>query len=68
MKSRYPCLLLAMLLVAPATLATQLKDVRLWRAPDHTRVVFDLNAAPNYKLITLESPHRIVVDTAGEVV
>ncbi len=64
MKSRYPCLLLAMLLVAPATLATQLKDVRLWRAPDHTRVVFDLNAAPSYKLIPLESPHRIVVDLA----
>lgn len=42
--------------------AIEVHDVRLWRAPDHTRIVFDLDAPAQHKLITLTNPSRIVVD------
>ncbi|MFA7555207.1 MAG: N-acetylmuramoyl-L-alanine amidase [Spongiibacteraceae bacterium] len=43
---------------APATI----KDGRLWRAPDHTRVVLDLTAPVAHKVMTLKNPNRIVID------
>ena len=39
-----------------------LKGVRMHEAPDSTRVVFDTDAAINYKVFTLDNPHRVVVD------
>lgn len=42
--------------------ATQVEGVRVWRAPDHTRLVFDLSGPAEHKLFTLKSPHRVVVD------
>ncbi len=42
--------------------AAEVKDVRLWRDADHTRVVFDLNKPAKHKLFALESPARLVVD------
>ncbi len=53
------------LLAAPGLQAAQIEDVRLWRAPDHTRVVFDLNGPASHKLLVLENPGRIVVDIAN---
>ena len=57
------CGLTALLLASPVW-STQIKDVRLWRAPDHTRLVFDVSVIPRHKLIVLDSPLRIVVDLA----
>ena len=34
-------------------------------APDSTRVVFDISAAVDYKVFTLEKPNRVVVDLTG---
>ncbi|MGK0441026.1 MAG: N-acetylmuramoyl-L-alanine amidase [Pseudohongiellaceae bacterium] len=42
--------------------AASVNDVRLWRAPDHTRVVLDLSGPVEHKVMSLASPHRIVVD------
>ncbi|MFS1523285.1 N-acetylmuramoyl-L-alanine amidase [Microbulbifer sp. 2304DJ12-6] len=42
--------------------AAEVEGVRLWRAPDHTRLVFDLSAPAEHKLFTLSRPHRVVVD------
>ena len=42
--------------------AVEVHDVRLWRAPDHTRIVFDLTGPTDHKLIVLGNPDRIVVD------
>jgi len=39
-----------------------IQDARLWTAPDHTRVVFDLNGPVDYRAFRLKSPERIVVD------
>jgi N-acetylmuramoyl-L-alanine amidase len=47
---------------APLAMALEVRDVRLWRAPDHTRIVFDLNGPVSHKLIQLKNPHRIVID------
>ena len=42
--------------------ASELKDIRLWAAPDRTRVVFDLNGPVQHSLFTLDNPERVVVD------
>lgn len=42
--------------------ATDVIDVRLWRAPDHTRVVFDLSDAIEHSILQLDNPTRVVVD------
>ena len=55
-------LLLAVATVVPAVNALEVRDVRLWRAPDHTRIVFDLSGPASHKLIQLDNPNRIVVD------
>ncbi len=44
------------------TFAADVQGVRLWRAPDHTRLVFDLSGPVEHKLFGLKQPHRIVVD------
>jgi N-acetylmuramoyl-L-alanine amidase len=42
--------------------AATIKDVRLWTAPDNSRLVFDLDHSINYDLFRLHNPERIVVD------
>jgi N-acetylmuramoyl-L-alanine amidase len=42
--------------------ANQLDSVRIWAAPESTRVVFDLTQVPKYESFSLVSPHRLVVD------
>src|SRR5690606_7337763 len=42
--------------------AQDIDSVRLHRAPDHTRIVFDLKAPLEHKLDKLGNPDRIVVD------
>ncbi len=38
------------------------QHMRVWRAPDHTRIVFDVSGPLEHRLFTLQDPHRIVVD------
>ena len=54
--------LVLFLLLAPAASGLDVRDVRLWRAPDHTRLVFDLSGPPDHRLIQLHAPERIVID------
>lgn len=42
--------------------ANQLEGVRIWAAPESTRIVFDLSEAPNYTYFSLDNPNRLVVD------
>ncbi|WP_227006542.1 N-acetylmuramoyl-L-alanine amidase [Shewanella donghaensis] len=44
------------------TAANKLDSVRIWDAPDSTRVVFDLSSAPEYSYFTLTNPQRLVID------
>jgi N-acetylmuramoyl-L-alanine amidase len=41
---------------------TAVQGVRLWAAPDSTRVVFDSNTPVHYTLSTLSAPERIVIE------
>ena len=51
--------------VLAAAQITQIKSVRLWRAPDNTRLVFDLSGPVQHSLFTLSAPNRIVIDLNG---
>lgn len=42
--------------------AAQVEGVRMWRAPDHTRLVFDLSTAAEHTLFSLDNPDRLVID------
>ncbi len=42
--------------------AASVKNVRMWLAPDHARLVFDLSGPVTHKLFTLQSPDRLVLD------
>ena len=44
------------------TLGADVEAVRLWRAPDHTRVVLDVSEATAFSTVSLENPERFVVD------
>lgn len=41
---------------------TSVKNIRIWNAPDHTRLVFDLSAVANYKTLALSEPKRFIID------
>jgi len=36
--------------------------IRVWPAPENTRIVFDLKNKPEYKYFTLSKPSRLVID------
>lgn len=52
---------LAMLLIS-SSYAAEVDSVRLWRAPDNTRLVLDLSGPVEHKVFTLDSPSRLVID------
>lgn len=41
---------------------SQIHSVRMWPAPDNTRLVFDISSPVKYTLYTLKNPDRIVID------
>jgi len=45
--------------------ASDVRSVRLWRAPDNTRLVFDLSGPVQHSVFTLTAPNRIVIDLSG---
>lgn len=45
--------------------AAEVKNVRIWLAPDHARLVFDLSGPVEHKIFTLKKPDRIVLDVAS---
>ncbi len=55
-------MLLVAILLAPVSLAEQISSVRVWNAPDNTRVVFDLSGPVKHHLFTLSNPNRVVID------
>ena len=69
MRMRAPLAVLGLLLMALAVdvwaAATQVRSVRLWRAPDNTRLVFDLTGPVQHSVFTLTSPDRLVIDING---
>lgn len=42
--------------------SVQIQGVRMWPAPESTRLVFDVDAPVDHTLFTLQDPERIVID------
>jgi N-acetylmuramoyl-L-alanine amidase len=57
-------LLLSLSQALPVQAKTRLKNMRHWTAPDHTRLVFDLNAPPKYRLSPEGDSRHIIVELA----
>jgi N-acetylmuramoyl-L-alanine amidase len=57
-------LLLVALISRPAD-AVEVRDVRLWAAPDNTRVVVDLSGNAQHSLLVMHNPDRVFLDVPG---
>ncbi len=55
-------LILCLLSVSTLAQNTDVEGVRVWSAPDHSRLVFDVSGPVKYKLFTLDKPDRVVID------
>ena len=56
--------LLLLLLFAAEVYAADIESARLWRGPDHTRLVLDLSDSIDYEIFPLQNPERLVIDIA----
>lgn len=60
---RYFCLTVLILLNLRVFAApVNLDNIRIWAAPDNTRIVFDVSGTVEHRLEKLTGPHRVVVD------
>ncbi|MHB0774518.1 N-acetylmuramoyl-L-alanine amidase [Halomonas sp. WWR20] len=53
---------LVVLLFAATAQANDVNNVRLWAAPDHSRLVFDLSEPAKANIFALDNPRRLVID------
>ncbi len=54
---------IAVLWLMPIQLwAADIESVRLWRAPDKTRLVLDLSSTVEHNIFSLQNPNRLVID------
>ena len=60
---KFTTMLILWLSVAMAVSASNsIESVRIWPAPENTRIVFDLSQEPDFKYFSLKSPQRLVID------
>src|SRR5476651_1258766 len=59
--------LLFLAVTVDAVADSKVNSVRLWRAPDNTRLVFDLSGPVQHSVFTLTSPDRLVIDINGAI-
>ena len=51
-----------LLLPSICVAGTVIDGTRTWRAPDNTRLVFDIDSPADYNIFTLSNPDRLVID------
>src|SRR5690606_29932836 len=51
--------------LSPVTTAAVIEGMRIWRAPDHTRIVLDLSGPVEHVIAPLANPERLVLDITG---
>jgi len=56
--------LAALALLPMLAFSAEVRDLRVWRAPDHTRLVLDMSGPVRHKLLELANPRRLVIDVA----
>jgi N-acetylmuramoyl-L-alanine amidase len=57
--------LMLLLLCSHSWAVNTVKGVRIWHAPDNTRLVLDLANAPSHKVKRLSNPTRLEIELAG---
>jgi N-acetylmuramoyl-L-alanine amidase len=55
-------LLLLLISLPLSAQQARIDNLRLWAAPDHTRLVFDVSSQVSHKIFTLKNPDRLVID------
>jgi N-acetylmuramoyl-L-alanine amidase len=55
-------LLLFLTCLSTISYAAKIENIRIWPAPDNTRLVLDTSAAVTFNQITLTNPDRLVID------
>ena len=58
-------LLVLLLVLSGPVFAATVQGVRIWPAPDNTRLVFDLDTPIDHSILVLKNPFRIVLDIQG---
>ncbi|WP_432765319.1 N-acetylmuramoyl-L-alanine amidase [Halomonas aquatica] len=53
---------LGLFLAASLAQAASVDNLRLWAAPDHARLVFDLSSPARANVFSLDNPRRLVID------
>ncbi len=48
--------------IGKASFSAEIEGLRVWPAPEKTRVVFDLSDVVEYKVFTIKNPTRVVID------
>ncbi|HSH56413.1 MAG TPA: N-acetylmuramoyl-L-alanine amidase [Halomonas sp.] len=59
---RLLALSLSLMVPLAAAQAGEVENLRLWAAPDHARLVFDLASPTQAKVFSLDNPRRLVID------
>lgn len=54
--------LIALMAGISSVQAANVESMRLWAAPDHARLVFDLSGVTNANVFALNNPERLVID------
>ena len=57
--------MLAASLAAGLAEAASINGIRVWRAPDHTRIVFDLDSPVSHQLSSASNPERVILDLSN---
>ena len=66
----FQCLFFVVLLFVfslPLFAAEKVKSIRVWKAPEYTRVVFDLTGSIDHQVFMLKGPDRLVLDLSNTV-
>jgi len=61
-------LIFVALLLPISALAARVEDLRIWHAPDQTRLVLDLSAAAEFEIFPMNDPPRVVIDLRRSVI
>lgn len=59
---RYFILVVTLFFSVQSQAANRINGIRVWPAPENTRVVFDLKEKPEFSYFSLSSPQRLVID------
>jgi len=58
----YPISFVVFLFGVDSSYAAVVNDIRMWHAPDRSRIVFDMNKGAKFDVFTLKNPDRVVID------